>query len=491
MIRKRFHFITFCSLTIILALIGGGCAGEEVVTVTVEVPGEKVIEKVVETVEVPVEVVVPGSTITFWSFENQPNRAEKTLGIIADFTEETGINVELVLIAQESMDSIMASNFAAGTLPDVVFLPVVLAGGWHADGILDAVAARAVVEELGIETFSQGALEMVAVDDGYAAVPSDGWGQLLIYRADLFEELGLEPPTDYDKIIKAAQALEEAGITGIMAGTDPGHPHTQSTLEQFALANGVELMDDEGNITLNTPAMIETIRVYADLMMNYGPKDTASYWLHTRAAYFAGEAGMVSWSPFILDEMAGLQDSILPNCPQCVDDPAYLAKNSAFVSAFSGPNGGPAQYGKVNYMGITTSANTEAASAFVKYWLSEGYLQWLGVAAEGKFPMRTGTTENPTAYVDGWKELEVGVNRRARLSEVYGGEVLDMIAQGANNITLLGMKEGQVELISAIYTEMIFPRAVGDVMQGYLTPEEAAQQIQEQVEELQTALTEE
>lgn len=489
MIGKRFQFMTFCSLAMILALLVGGCAGETVITV--EVPGETIIEKVVETVEVPVEVQVqvPGPTITFWSFENQPSRAEKTLDIIADFTAETGINVELVLIAQESMNSIIASNFAAGTLPDIVFLPVVLAGGWHADGILDAAAAKAVIEDLGIETFSQGALGMVAVEDGYAAVPSDGWGQLLIYRADLFEKLGLEPPTDYDRIVKAAQALEESGITGIMAGTDPGHPHTQSTFEQFALANGVELMDGDGNITLNTPAMIEAIRVYADLMMNYGPKDTASYWLQTRAAYFAGEAGMVSWSPFILDEMAGLQDSILPNCPECVADPAFLAKNSAFVSAFSGPHGGPAQYGKVNYMGITTAANTAAASEFVKYWLSDGYLRWLGVAPEGKFPMRTGTAENPNEYVDGWKQLEVGVNRRVSLSDVYGDDVLDMIAEGANNITLLGMTEGQVELISAIYTEMIFPRAVGDVMQGYLTPEEAAEQIQEQVEELQAALS--
>jgi multiple sugar transport system substrate-binding protein len=481
---KKLKWITFAVLGILLVAALSGCAQEPVVE-QVEVPGETIIE----TVEVPVEVQVPGPTITFWSFENQPARAEKTQEIIADFRDETGINVELVLIDQTSMNSIMASNYAAGTLPDVVFVPVTLVGGWYADGILDAEAATAVVENLNESTFSAGALSMVGVDEGFAAVPSDGWGQLLIYRTDLFDELGLEPPTDYDKILTAAKALEENGYTGIMAGTDPGHSHTESTYEQFALANGVKLMDDAGNITLDTLANLHTVELYTDLMMNYGPKDTSSYWLQTRASYFAGEAGMVSWSPFILDEMAGLVNSTLPNCPQCAEDPAYLAKNSGIVTDFSGPDGGPAQYGKVNYMGITTGADTEAAKQFVEYWLDEGYLRWLGVAAEGKFPMRSGTVDNPNIFVEGWGQLDVGVDTRAPLADFYTPEALELIAQGANNLTLLGIEEGQAELLSAIYTEMVFPRALGEVMQGYATPQEAVEMMQSDVEELQAALS--
>ena len=76
-----------------------------------------------------------------------------------------------------------------------------------------------------------------------------------------------------------------------------------------------------------------------------------------RATYFAGQAAMVVWSPFILDEMAGLRDNALPNCPECADDTAFLAKNSGFVPSFVGPSGtAPAQYGQVSLMGISTSA---------------------------------------------------------------------------------------------------------------------------------------
>jgi multiple sugar transport system substrate-binding protein len=411
--------------------------------------------------------------------------------IIERFTAKTGINVELVLVDQVSMGTVMAANFAAGTLPDVVFVPVTLVGGWYGDGILDAAAATAVVETLDENTFAQGALNMVTVDEGYAAVPSDGWGQLLIYRTDLFEELGLEPPTDYDKITTAAVALEENGVTGIMAGTDPGHPHTQSTFEHFALANGVHLTDGAGNVTLNTPEMVTAIETYANLMANYGPKDTATFYNQTRAAYLAGEAGMVLWSPFILDEMAGLVDSSLPNCPQCGDDPAFIARNSGFVPAFSGPDGGPAQFGKVQYMGITTGADTAAAQQFVEFWLSEGYLDWLGVSPEGKFPMRRGTPENPMAYVDGWMQLDVGTDRRAPLGDFYSADALQTIVAGADNLTMLGIDEGELELVTAIYEDLVIPRIIGDVIEGVLTPEQAAQQIQTQVEELQAALPKE
>jgi multiple sugar transport system substrate-binding protein len=484
------------TLMIVVGITLTACGGETVVTVevpgetiiqTVEVPGETVVETVIETVEVP----VTNPTITFWSFETQPARADKTQMIIDRFTEATGINVELVLVDQVSMGTIMAANYAAGTLPDVVFVPVTLVGGWYGDGILDPAAATDVIKALDESTFAQGALKMASVDEGYAAVPADGWGQLLIYRADLFEELGLEPPTDYDKIVAAAIALEENGITGIMAGTDPGHPHTQSTFEHFSLGNGVHLTDGAGNVTLNTPEMITAIEVYADLMANYGPRDTATFYNQSRAAYLAGETGMILWSPYILDEMAGLVDSSLPNCPECSDDSAFIAKNSSFVSALSGPDGGPAQFGKVQYMGITTGADTAAAQQFVEFWTSDGYLDWLAVGPEGKFPMRRGTPENPTAFVDGWAELEVGTDRRAPLSDFYSAEELQAIVAGADNLTMLGVDEGEMELVTAIYEDLVIPRGVGEVIEGVLTPEEAAQQIQTQVEELQAALVEE
>ena len=457
-----------------------------IVEVTVEVPGETV-EVPGETVEVPTDV----PRISFWSTETQPARAERTQAIIDGFTAASGIEVDLVLVDGNSISSVMDANLAAGTLPDVVFHPLENTFGWYNDGILDAAAATAVINSLGTDTFSEGALAMATIDGNPVTVPTDGWGQFLVYRTDTFNDLGLAAPTTYETIRAAAAACDEAGLIGIMAGTDPAQEYTQQTFEHFAMANGVEFTDADGNPTVNTPEFIEALTYYTELMAEVGPKDTATYWDQARALYFAGEVCMTHWSPFIMDEMAGLRDSVLPSCPECADDPAFIAKNSAFVGDFAGPSGAPTQWGQVSYTGITTGADTASAQAFVEFWLSDGYLDWLGVAAEGKFPMRRGTADNPTEYINGWSQLEVGVDRRAPLSDFYSDEVLADVVAGANSLNRPFIPQGQGLLLSAVSAERVIPQTIADVIEGFLTPEEGAAELQTQMEEIQASLVEE
>ncbi len=447
---------------------------------------------IIVTVAVPMAAAAPKSqtvTLQFWSTETQPERAAKTKAIIDRFTEQTGIKVALVLTDENTLDSLMAANLAADTLPDIIFHPVDFTAAWYAEGILDADAATAVIQDLGEETFS--GLNLVKTADGkYAAVPTDGWGQLLIYRADLFDAAGLEVPNTFDKIEAAAAALNDPdnNFYGITAATDPSEVFLQQTFEQFALANGVQLTDDAGNVTLDTPQMIEALDFYGNLLRKYGPSGACGV-VCTRATYFAGQASMIVWSPFILDEMAGLRDAALPNCPECAADPAYLAKNSGIVPAFIGPSGSaPAQYGQVSNLGISTSADAEAAKQFVEFWLSDGYLDWLGVSPEGKFPMHRGTPDNPTLYIDGWSHLETGVDRRAPLSDFYSPAILQTLIEGASDFDRWGFAQGQGELVSGIYSELPIPTTLGEVLNGSIDGTEAAQEIQAWVVDIQAAL---
>lgn len=426
-------------------------------------------------------------SLVFWSTETQPERAVATQAIIDRFTAETGIVVNLVLTEQDDLDSLIAVNLAAGTLPDVIFHPSDYAAAWYADGILSSAAAGQIINDFGAEYFS--GLNMA--DDGaggYTAVPADGWGQLLIFRQDWFDAAGLDAPTDFAKMLAAAEHFNDPdnNVYGIAVATDPGAVFTQQSFEHFALANGVQLTDDEGNVTLDTPAMVEALRTYTDLAGMYGPPgiiDVAS----SRATYFAGQAAMLVWSPFILDEMAGLRDNALPNCPECLDDPSFLAGASGFVPAFIGPDGTePAQYGQVSMMGITTSAAPETID-FVKFWLSDGYLDWLAVAPEGKFPMRRGTPENPTEFVEGWSLLPTGVDRRAPLGDFYSQDVINGIAEGATNFARWGFAQGQGLLAAGVYQELPVPVAIADILSGAITPEEAATEIQAEVEEIQAS----
>ena len=76
---------------------------------------------------------------------------------------------------------------------------------------------------------------------------------------------------------------------------------------------------------------------------------------------------MIIWSPFILDELAGLRDSAAPNIngdPQTRE----LAAKTGIVTNFSGPpNPDGAAWGDVRYFGITNDAETDVAQEFVKF----------------------------------------------------------------------------------------------------------------------------
>lgn len=490
---KRFFAITV--VLVMLVTLAAQCGEPQViekeVVVTKEV--EKVVTKEVEkevvvTKEVEVEKVVAGKTLVFWSTEEQPARAAATQEILKRFEEESGIHVELVLTNEDALPSLMTAAVAAGTLPDLVFHPLDFTIGWEAEGILDAAAATEAIEALGEETFAEGAMNMVKVSNGYAAVPCDGWGQLIVYRKDWFDEKGLEPPTSYENIMAAAEAFTEGDVYGMTAATAAGQVFTQQTFEHFALANGCQLVDDAGNVTLDTPECVEAVQFFVDLTNNYGTPGEQDV-VTTRANYFAGQAAMIVWSPFILDEMAGLRDAAFPSCPECADDPAYLAKNSGIAPAFSGPKGAPAQYGQVSYMGITTNADKEAAMEFLNFWFNDGYLDWLAVSVEGKLPMRRGTADEPTKFIDGWKELETGVDRKAKLSEFYSEDVINTLIEGANSFDRWGFTQGQGKLVTAVYESLPVPLYLRDALDGNMSAEDAVKEMQLDVEELQQEMT--
>jgi multiple sugar transport system substrate-binding protein len=422
-----------------------------------------------------------GGSITFWSTLVEPDRVATQQGIIDAFTEATGIEVELVPVPEDDLPNLIVTNAASGDLPDVVHHPIDYTIGWTEQGILDAEAAAAVIESLGADTFNPGALALASQDDQPVAVPADGWGQLLVYRADLFEAAGLAPPDTFENLMAAAEALHADGMSGITMSTDPADVFTQQTFEFLALGAGCNLIED-GEVALDSEACVNAIATYADLIQNYSP-GTVQNVDTTRATYFAGDAAMLIWSPFILDELAGLRNDALPTCDECGDDPLFLANNSGFVPAISAEGTEPAQYGQVSYFGIGTGADTESAQAFVEYLLSDGYADWLSIAPEGMFPMRTGTADAPDSYVEAWKALDIGVDTRTPFGEVYSDDVVATLIDGTNNFQRWGFADGYGALVSSLYTSLTVPQTLSAVINEGMSPEDAAAQMQSAAEE--------
>ena len=423
--------------------------------------------------------------ITFWLSEDVAQRVQLIQQIVTKFQTKSGIQVKVVPIAEDQLPSQIQSASAAGSLPDVMGpLSLGLVQNLATDDLADADAANQVVDSLGRDTFSERALSLVESDGKPMGVPSDTWTQLLVYRKDLFEKAGLQTPDTYDKILAAATKLKQGAQNGIVAATKAGDSFTDQTFEYFALANGCQLTDDQGNIQLTSPQCVATFKFYDDMIKNgsaKGGQDVDT----TRAAYFAGKAAMIVWSSFLLDELAGLRNDALPTCPECRKDKQWLAKNSGVVTAIKGPSGSePTQFGEVTNFSIIKDGNTEPAKQFVEYMMSDGYTKWLSFAPEGKFPTRAGTKDNPQEYIDAWKKLDAGVDTKAPLSDFYPADVLTALTKSTDTMNRWGFQQGQGQLVGAQLAELPIPKALASEIAGKLTAQAAAEQAQADVEEI-------
>lgn len=182
-------------------------------------------------------------TIRFWTTEEQPERLAIQEQMAADFSAATGNDVQVIPVSENELGTRATAAFAAGDLPDVIYHTLQYVLPWTEAGILDPDAATDIIDDLGDDTFAPGALEMAEIDDDlYAAVPVDGWTQMVVYRTDLFEAAGLEPPTSYANILAAVEALHNPPeVFGFVAATKIDENFMSQVLEHVFLANGVSL----------------------------------------------------------------------------------------------------------------------------------------------------------------------------------------------------------------------------------------------------------
>ena len=398
-------------------------------------------------------------SLRFWTTEEQPDRLAKQEQMAADFKSKTGISVEVIPISESDLGTRATAAFAAGDLPDVIYHTLQYALPWAESGLLDTEAATAVIYGLQAGTFSPGALDMAAVRGGYASVPVDGWTQMVVYRKDLFEAHGLNPPNSYANIEAALEKLHNPpSMYGFVAPNKIDENFMSQVLEHVFLANGVSPVNGQGLQKLDEKSTVEVLKFYKKIQ-DASPEGEL-FWQQSRAMYFAGEAAMIIWSPFILDELAGLRDSAPPTINS---DPTSkeLASKTGIITTLAGPsNPEGAAWADVKYLGITADADTDNAMEFVRFSMTDGYVRTLSIAPEGKFPVRRGDSKNPELYLDAWSKLPVGVDRKAPLADLYPAEVVSSIAAGLETASRWGVREGQLALASKIINTRVLNRLV-------------------------------
>ena len=414
------------------------------------------------------------TVVEFWTTDNEPDRVAVYEDVAARFMAEyPDIEVRIVPVEEAAISQRIATAVAAGELPDIVRMGIERVATFAADGLLDEDAAEAVINSIGIADFRDGPLAMVInpATGKYAAVPYDGWIQAIWYRTDVFKDAALTPPVSWADINAAVDALPGFGnlLYAITLGTDPGQNYPHQVFEQVAISNDAWPFDEDGNVTMNTPEMIQALEFYTNLQRGAVPGP--QYWRGAREAYELDQSGMLFYSTYIMDDL--VEGSGMEGGGQVEIAVEDLALKTGFASQMVGPRGS-ASYGQLVTLGIMQGADT-SAQIVVEYFLTEGYIDVLALAPFGKVPVLE-------SAVAGWKDL-------SPFFAYYSDETLSQIANGFDTMQrwLFRPDYDPVEraVIGDIEGRLLFPQVISNIaLEGIMTPETAAAWLQEQVEAL-------
>jgi multiple sugar transport system substrate-binding protein len=419
----------------------------------------------------PVEST-PNQTLTLWVNEISTAHSQVLDEMTQEFTEGTNIQLEIVQISPNLLPGLVDTAVLSATLPDIIIHPLEYSVGWATRGILDPTAATEIVGRLDTATFDPGALNMVSMDEEgtIAAIPSEGWQELIVYRSDWFAERGLAAPANYDALYAAAETIfqPESIFSGIVIPTESDLPTTQQAFEFIAAANGCQLIDQKGEVTLLHPACLAALDYYYSLINQFSPigvqTDTSAL-----NAFLAGRTGIIIASPAVLPALAGLDAEFPLTCGECANT-SYLVENSGFLTQFQGTGdfATTSSFGTLTNLGITTVADQQAAAVFADYWFNDGYLKWLSVNPERKVPVRLGETAGSTTFLDEWKALPLRQGQ-PNLTTIYGETLTNQLIEGLTTTNRWAFQEGQGQLATALYKDLTISRLLQEMLSGYFT----------------------
>lgn len=206
----------------------------------------------------------------------------------------------------------------------------------------------------------------------YYGVPAMADVQVLVYRKDLFEKAGFEPPKTWSELLEQARFFKESdmvenGFVWFWCGAAACLDQVQVAWNQIAWSFGGELWDPttykvEG--ILNSPENVAALEFARELFLT-GPEGAGS-WTYSEVvdAICTGKAAMTSiwvgFGPGFLDP---------EGCP--------MSENLAYAV----PPGEKEHYLSLGGMGMSVSAYTkhkDAALAFLKWFESkEIQFEWV------------------------------------------------------------------------------------------------------------------
>ncbi|WP_153010562.1 sugar ABC transporter substrate-binding protein [Falsirhodobacter sp. alg1] len=279
--------------------------------------------------------------------------------IAADFEKETGIRANVDVVGQDVFESRINLTFTGGTGEvDVVHVPAIQAQKWReaswirpVDDYLDALTSRS--------DLLKGPMDSYLVAGQQWGVPFAAGVGMMAYRKDLLDRVGSGAPDTWADMLAVAKQIHSDDVAAVALRAAPGQGFNMFIFPMFMRAYGGKFFADYvgGDLTpaVNSPENLEALKIYIDLLNNYGPQGVGTFnFPEITASMQNGQVAMTI-------EGSGVVSLII--------DPA--TSKYADQMGIAVPPGGPAGRSPaiaVHGMGIPASSrNPDGAARFISW----------------------------------------------------------------------------------------------------------------------------
>ncbi|WP_139993450.1 extracellular solute-binding protein [Paenibacillus paridis] len=293
-----------------------------------------------------------------------------------DFTRETGIAVNVNIVPDPQM--FVLGNIA-GIQSDVALgvdqaLPVDLA----TRGALAKLNQFPGYEQAAAQ-FLPGALRALHYDGNDYGLPETQSFNIMVYRTDILDSLGIEPPETWDDLVKVLPSLQQKGYDFYLPPTD---------FSPFILQNGGSYYSKDGmQSALGSEGAFNGFQQWTDMFNLYQlPKEVPSFYTHFRLGDIP--IGVIDYNTYLqiqfgAPELAGKwKMSMIPGTKQSDGTIANWSGGALFAGVI-----------------FEASEKKNEAWQFLEWWVSERIQSRFGNEIEAMYgPEYRWNTANMNAF---------------------------------------------------------------------------------------------
>ncbi|MGI6714132.1 MAG: sugar ABC transporter substrate-binding protein [Bacilli bacterium] len=202
-----------------------------------------------------------GGTIRFWAYQpSKPEDQTAYKNLMKEFTEETGINVQLLMIVKDSYNQAINSALSSRSRPDMAYLDQPKISDFAADGtlaVLDQYLATS--EHIDNQQFFQSGLATNIYQGKQYGVPLNMTTSVLFYNKDI---VGEAAPLSWEAWLNTPIANSQHSLfDGIGSGGYAGW-----YFQAFLANNGGQLLNEqETAVAFNNAQGVAAAKMIQDL----------------------------------------------------------------------------------------------------------------------------------------------------------------------------------------------------------------------------------